>query len=269
MSAGWSLEGRTAFVTGGSRGLGFAIAKSLVERGARVAIAARDEAAVKDAAGRLAEGRNPEDVFAVVADVSDAESVNGALAQVHAWQGSLDILVNNAGPQLAQSSLHDLEEQTLAGLFDTKLLGFLRVAHAALPFLSRDGRGSVVNVAGATAHALVPNAAAAGIVNSGVVALTSYLATEAAAANIRVNAISPGMTKTEGWLTKTEAMASQQGKTPEDVRAGMAQGLGIRLNRWAETSEVGAVAAFLASDDASYITGQVLCVDGGLFKPVS
>jgi NAD(P)-dependent dehydrogenase (short-subunit alcohol dehydrogenase family) len=269
MSAGWNLDGRTAFVTGGSRGLGFGIAQALVERGAKVAIAARDEAAVKAAAGRLSEGRNADDVFAVVADVSDAESVNSALAQVHAWQGSLDILVNNAGPQLAPSSLHDLEEQTLAGLFDTKLLGFLRVAHAALPFLSRDGSGSVVNVAGATAHVLVPNAAAAGIVNSGVVALTSYLATEAAPANIRVNAISPGMTLTEGWVTKTEAMAEQQGKSPEDVRAGMAQGLGIRLNRWAETSEVGAAAAFLASDDASYITGQVLCVDGGLFKPVA
>lgn len=269
MSAGNNLEGRTAFVTGGSRGMGFAIADTLVERGAKVAIAARDEAAVKAAASRLAEGRNADDVFAVVADVSDSESVNSALAQVHAWQGSLDILVNNAGPQLAPTSLHDLDEQTLAGLFDTKMLGFLRVAHAALPFLSRDGRGSVVNVAGATAHVLVPNAAAAGIVNSGVVAFTSYLATEAAAANIRVNAISPGMTLTEGWLTKTAAMASQQDKTPEDVRAGMTAGLGIRLNRWAEPSEVGAAAAFLASDDASYITGQVLYVDGGLYKPVA
>ena len=269
MSAGWNLEGRTAFVTGGSRGLGFAIAKSLVDRGAKVAIAARDEAAVKAAAGRLSEGHDANSVLPVVADVADAGSVEGALAQVHAWQGSLDVLVNNAGPQLAPASLHDLEVQALAGLFDTKLLGFLRVAHAALPFLSRDGRGSVINVAGATAHVLVPNAAAAGIVNSGVVALTSYLATEAAPANIRVNAISPGMTLTEGWLAKTEAMAVQQDKSAEDVRAGMAAGLGIRLNRWAETSEVGSAAAFLASDDASYITGQVLCVDGGLTKPVA
>jgi len=269
MSAGWNLEGRTAFVTGGSRGLGLAIAQSLVERGAKVAIAARDDVAVKAAADRLSAISGDASVLPVVADVSDAESVNSALAEAHAWQGSLDILVNNAGPQLAPASLHDLEEQTLAGVFDTKLLGFLRVAHAGLPFLSRDGRGSVINVAGATAHVLVPNAAAAGIVNSGVVALTSYLASEAAAINVRVNAISPGMTKTEGWLTKTEAMADQQGKTPEEVRAGIAQGLGIRLNRWAETSEVGAAAAFLASDDASYITGQVLCVDGGLTKRIA
>lgn len=98
---------------------------------------------------------------------------------------------------------------------------------------------------------------------------SAYLATEAAPSNIRVNAISPGMTKTEGWLTKTEAMGKQQGKSPEEVRAGMSQGLGIRLNRWADPAEIGAVAAFLASDDASYVTGQVLRVDGGMTKPVA
>ena len=269
MSAGWSLEGRTAFVTGGSRGLGFAIAQALVDRGAKVAIAARDDAAVKDAASRLAAGSSDDAVLPISADVSDAESVRSALAQAHAWQGGLDILVNNAGPGLAPTPLSELEEQVLASVFDTKLIGYLRVAQAAHPFLSRDGRGSIVNVVGATAHVLVPNAGAIGIVNAGVVALTSYLASEAAPSNVRVNAISPGMTKTEGWLTKTEAVAQQQGKTAEEVRAGMAQSLGIRLNRWAEPAEIGAAAAFLASDDASYVTGQVLCVDGGLTKRVA
>ncbi|MEU1597606.1 SDR family oxidoreductase [Streptomyces sp. NPDC005708] len=269
MAAGWNLEGRTAFVTGGSRGLGFAIAQALLERGAKVAIAARDEAAVKAAAGRLTAGAGAEDVLPVVADVTDADSVNSALAEVHAWQGSLDILVNNAGPQLAPSALEGVDEKVIASAFDTKLIGFLRVSQAALPFLSRTGSGNIVNVVGATAHAVIPNTGPTAIVNAGVVALTSYLATEAAASNIRVNAISPGMTKTEGWLTKTEAMGKQQGKSAEAVRAGMAKGLGIRLDRWAEPAEIGAAAAFLASDDASYVTGQVLRVDGGLSKPVA
>ncbi|WUD72252.1 SDR family oxidoreductase [Streptomyces sp. NBC_00510] len=269
MAAGWNLEGRTAFVTGGSRGLGFAIAQALLERGAKVAIAARDEAAVKAAAGRLTADGRAEDVLPVVADVTDAESVDNALAEVHAWQGSLDIVVNNAGPQLAPSPLEQADENVVASAFDTKLIGFLRVAQAALPFLSRTGSGSIINVVGATAHAVIPNTGPTAIVNAGVVALTSYLATEAAAGNIRVNAISPGMTKTEGWLTKTEAMAKQQGKSAEEVRAGMVKGLGIRLDRWAEPAEIGAAAAFLASDDASYMTGQVLRVDGGLSKPVA
>ncbi|AWW35845.1 MULTISPECIES: SDR family NAD(P)-dependent oxidoreductase [Streptomyces] len=267
--AGWNLEGRTAFVTGGSRGLGFAIAQALLDRGAKVAIAARDEAAVKAAAGRLTAGTRAENVLPVVADVTDADSVNSVLAEVHAWQGALDIVVNNAGPQLTPSPLETIDEKNIASAFDTKLIGYVRVAQAALPLLSRTGSGSIVNVVGATAHMLIPNAGATGIVNAGVVALTSYLASEGAANNIRVNAISPGMTKTEGWLTKTEAMGQQQGKSPEEVRAGMAQGLGIRLNRWADPAEIGAVAAFLASDDASYVTGQVLRVDGGMTKPVA
>lgn len=269
MAAGWNLEGRTAFVTGGSRGLGYAIAQALLERGAKVAIAARDEAAVKAAAGRLTADGRAEDVLSVVVDVTDAESVDNALAEVHAWQGSLDIVVNNAGPQLAPSPLEQADENVVASAFDTKLIGFLRVAQAALPLLSRTGSGSIINVVGATAHAVIPNTGPTAIVNAGVVALTSYLATEAAAGNVRVNAISPGMTKTEGWLTKTEAMAKQQGKSAEEVRAGMAKGLGIRLDRWAEPAEIGAAAAFLASDDASYMTGQVLRVDGGLSKPVA
>ncbi|MFF3559615.1 SDR family NAD(P)-dependent oxidoreductase [Streptomyces sp. NPDC002574] len=269
MAAGWNLEGRTAFVTGGSRGLGFAIAQALLERGAKVAIAARDEAAVKAAAGRLSAGAGAEDVLPVVMDVTDADSVNGALAEVHAWQGGIDILVNNAGPQLAPSTLDNVDETVVAAAFDTKLLGFLRVSRAALPFLSRNGSGAIVNVVGATAHAVIPNTGPTAIVNAGVVALTSYLASEAAPSNIRVNAISPGMTRTEGWLTKTEAMGKQQGKSAEEVRAGMAKGLGIRLDRWAEPTEIGSAAAFLASDDASYVTGQVLRVDGGLSKPVA
>lgn len=269
MAAGWNLEGRTAFVTGGSRGLGFAIAQALLERGAKVAIAARDEAAVKTAAGRLTAGAGAEDVLPVVADVTDADSVNSALAEVHAWHGALDIVVNNAGPQLTPSPLDKIDAGNIASAFDTKLNGYVRVAQAALPYLSRTGSGSIINVVGATAHLVIPAAGATGIVNAGVVALTSYLASEAAAENIRVNAISPGMTKTEGWLTKTEAMGKQQGKSAEEVRAGMAQGLGIRLNRWADPTEIGAAAAFLASDDASYITGQVLRVDGGMTKPVA
>ena len=267
MTAGWSLDGRTAFVTGGSRGLGFAVAEALLERGARVAIISRNDADVKAAAARL--DSDSSKVLPIVADVTDDESVKAALAQAHGWQCRLDILVNNAGPQLAPSPVANVDENVITSAFDTKLLGFLRASRAALPYLSKAGKGSIVNVAGATAHVPIPNTGLTGIVNASVVALTSFLATEAAPNNVRVNAISPGMTKTEGWLAKNEAAAVQQDITADEVRAGVVKALGIRLGRWAEPAEIGAAAAFLASDEASYITGQVLRVDGGLSKPVA
>ncbi len=263
----WKLDDRTALVTGGSKGLGFAIAQTLLERGAKVAIVARDDTAVKAAAERLFTLTGG-DVLPVVADVTSEFSVLGSVEEVRQWSGRLDIVVNNAGPQLTPTPLAEVDEAVLASAFDTKLLGFLRVARAALPHLSRSGTGSIVNVAGATAHALVPNAGLSGIVNASVVALTSFLASEAAPFNVRVNSISPGMTKTEGWLTKHEAVGDKQGKTSDEVRAGMVQALGIRLGRWAEPHEIGSAACFLASDDSSYMTGQVLRVDGGLSKPV-
>lgn len=262
-----SLDGRTALVTGGSRGLGFAIARALLERGARVALLARDEAAAKSAADHLV-GDTGGEVLTLTADVADGASVVDAVEQAARWRGRLDVVVNNAGPQLVPNSLGDTDPSVIASAIDVKLLGFARVASAALPLLSRDGTGSVVNVAGATAHALVPNAGATAIVNAAVVAFTSYLATEAAAHNVRVNTLSPGMTKTEGWLAKHEAAGRQQGKSPEEVRAAMVQALGIRLGRWAEPEEIGRAACFLASDESSYMTGQVLRVDGGLTRPV-
>jgi NAD(P)-dependent dehydrogenase (short-subunit alcohol dehydrogenase family) len=268
MTAGSGLDGRTAFVTGGSRGLGFAIAQALLERGAKVAIISRNDADVKAAAARLDSGSSA-NVLPIVADVTDDESVKAALKQAHGWQSRLDILVNNAGPQLAPTPVADADENVITSTFDTKLLGFLRVSRAALPFLSESGNGSIVNVAGATAHVPIPNTGVTGIINTAVVALTSFLASEAAPKNVRVNAISPGMTKTEGWLARNEAAAVQQDITADEVRAGVVKALGIRLGRWAEPAEIGAAAAFLASDDASYMTGQVLRVDGGLSKPVA
>ncbi len=121
----------------------------------------------------------------------------------------------------------------LTSYLDVKLTGFHRVASAALPLLSDTGTGRIINIAGQTARTLVPNAGVTGITNAAVIALTSYLASEGALRHILVNAISPGMTLTEGLdRLKHDAMAAQQGTT-EAVRDGMTKGVGIRLGRWA------------------------------------
>jgi NAD(P)-dependent dehydrogenase (short-subunit alcohol dehydrogenase family) len=261
---GSDLSGRTALVTGASRGIGKAIATTLSARGASVALLARNETALKDTAAELGA-----ETLVLATDVCDTAAVDAAVASAHRWHDRLDIVVNCAGPQLSSSPLGETGDDALAGALDTKLQAFLRVTRAALPLLSTTGTGSVVNIAGATAHTPLPGTGVSGITNAAVVALTGFLATEGAARGIRVNAVSPGMTLTEGWLERHEGMAAQQGKTADEVRAGMVAGLGIRLGRWARTDEIAAAVAFLASDDATYITGQVLRVDGGLTKQVA
>jgi NAD(P)-dependent dehydrogenase (short-subunit alcohol dehydrogenase family) len=150
--------------------------------------------------------------------------------------------------------------------FDGKAMGMVRVSRAALAVIAEDGSGSIVNISGLTAATLIPNAGVTGVTNAGVQAFTGYLASEAAAKSVRVNAVCPGMTDTEGWRTRLAAMGEAQGKSAEDVRTGMTGMLGIRLGRWASPAEIASAVVFLASDAASYITGEVIRVDGGLVK---
>ena len=259
------LAGRVALVTGASRGIGFAIAQALQEEGVRLAAVARDETALKTAAEALPK-RGESELLLLSCDVTDTESVRRTVAQAHSWGGRLDIVVNCAGPQLTPSPLAQTPDDVISTYLNVKLLGFHRVAAAALPLLSVSGSGRIINVAGQTARTLVPNAGVTGIANAAVIAFNSYLATEAAPRNVLVNAISPGLTLTEGWVAKHEAMAAQQGKTAEQVRDGMAAGAGIRLGRWAQPAEIARAVVFLASDLASYLTGRVLEVDGGMNK---
>ena len=260
------LEGRTALVTGASRGIGFAIAEAFHREGARVALLARDVGAVRRAAARLSDS---DDVLAVSADVIDDASVKDAVDEVAKWAGgTFDILVNSAGPQLAPAPLADTATDVLRSYLDVKLLGFHRIASASLPVLSRDGHGRIINIVGQTALTLVPNAGVTGITNAAVAAFSKYLAAEAAPDGILVNAISPGMTLTEGWVSRHEAAAAQQNKSVEDVRAALTANIGIRVGRWAEPGEIAAAALFLASDLSSYVSGSLIEVDGGLSKAV-
>jgi 3-oxoacyl-[acyl-carrier protein] reductase len=261
------LEGRVALVTGASRGIGYAIVAALAEQGARVAALARNNDTLEAAVTRLT--GDGEQAIAIPVDVTDAGSVQDAVTAAHAWGGRLDIVVNCAGPQLTPSALADTPDHVLTGYLDAKLVGYHRVAAAALPLISDSGTGRIINIAGQTARTLLPNAGVTGITNAAVIALTSYLASEGAPRHILVNAISPGMTLTDGWITRHDAMAAQQGTSGEAVRGNITKGVGIRLGRWAEPGEIAQAVVFLASGRSSYVTGQVIEVDGGLTKSVT
>lgn len=260
------LRDRVALVTGATRGIGLAIASALHAHGARVVGIARNADQLDKAARTI--GALDDSFLGVAADVTDGDAVSAAVARAHEWGGQLNILVNNAGPPLTSAPLGDTSTDVLRNCLDAKLLGFHRVSAAALPLISEDGTGRIINIAGQAATTFVSGAGVTGITNAAVLAFSKYLAAEAAPRNILVNAVSPGLTLTEGWLAKHDAMAAPQGKTPDEVRAGMTSGAGVKLGRWAEPAEIANAVVMLASDLASYLSGAVVEVDGGLSKSV-
>lgn len=254
------LEGRTAVVTGGTRGIGFAIAEALVAEGARVALLARTREDLDAAVERLG---GSSVATGLVADLTDAASVDAAVDAAADWGGGIAVVINNAGPPMQSGTVAELTDDPWMDTYRTKAGGMIRVARAAMRHLPDDGTGSIVNVSGVTAASMIPNAGVTGMTNSAVQTFTKYLAAELGPRNIRVNAICPGMTLTEGWLTRGQGAADSQGITRDEFFAGMVARLGIVLGRWAQPAEIANAAVFLASDQASFITGHVLVVDGG------
>ena len=244
------LEGRIALVTGGASGIGAATARRLAAEGARVAVADIDEPGAREVAGEI-------DGLAVLMDVADADSVRAGVAAAEEALGPLDVLVNNAGTDRFAFFVHTDE-----GLWDhvlgVNLRGTIAVTHAVLEGMQRRGAGAIVNVASEAGRVGSQGSAVYSAAKAGVIGFTRAVARESSRLGVRVNAVAPGPIETP-LLT---AAAEQLGEIGERLMQGMIAATSMR--RIGQPEEVAAAIAFLASDDASYVTGQTLNVSGGL-----
>ncbi|HSR28387.1 MAG TPA: SDR family oxidoreductase [Actinomycetes bacterium] len=244
------LDGRTALVTGASRGIGRQAALTLAAAGASVVLAARSKEELAEVAAAARRAGAPDAIVAVT-DVLDEEAVEAAMAAAVEGTGRLDVVVNVAGGQGFTAYVADTRTDGWDKVLGLNLRSVFVGCKAAMAHLPPGG--SIVNVASIAGFTASPGLAAYGAAKAGVIALTRTLAVEAAPLGVRVNCLAPGWVRTE--LTR------RMWSDPETSRALVAQ---VPLGRWADVEELAGPLLLLASDAGSYITGATLVVDGGL-----
>jgi 3-oxoacyl-[acyl-carrier protein] reductase len=243
-----NFEGRVALVTGASRGIGRAIASRLAASGATVVAAARGDNAAEAAASIVAAGGRAE---AIGLDVTDAEAVSAAVVGVLARHGRIDVLVNNAGITRDQLMLR-MKREDWDAVLSTNLTAAFTCIQAVLRPMVKQRSGRIINVSsvvGQSGNAGQANYAAS---KAGLIGLTKSLALEVASRNITVNAVTPGLIDTD--MTRAISAGAH-----DDWAAR------IPLQRLGTVADVAGAVAFLASEEASYITGHVLAVNGGMY----
>ena len=243
------LKNRTAIVTGGARGVGFAIAKRMLASGATVVLWDVDAAAL-DKAGAALQREGDGNVHAAVVDVTDATAIARAVAADLRERGKIDILVNNAGITGGNAPLWELAPEVWRRVVEVNLVAPYLTCRGVVPHMVQAGYGRIVNIASIAGKEGNPNASHYSASKAGLIALTKSLAKELAATGVLVNCVTPAAAKTELFAQmKQEHINYMLSKIP--------------MNRFVEVDEIAALVAWLASEDCSFSTGAVFDISGG------
>jgi NAD(P)-dependent dehydrogenase (short-subunit alcohol dehydrogenase family) len=255
------LAGKRALVTGGSRGIGLAIARQLALEGARVMLAARDQDRLDAAAAAMASETGAE-VHGSSVDTGDDASVRALVEKTVERLGGLDILINSAAMPAGQTAPPKLDGVTDAVFWDdinVKVMGYLRCAREAAPHMAAQGWGRIINISGLNAR--IGASIVGAVRNVGVAALTKTLADELGGSGINVTVVHPGLTRTEKTADVVAARAAASGQSEEEVERRMAAN--VVIGRIVDAEEIAWVVAFLASPRSVSITGDAIACGGG------
>jgi NAD(P)-dependent dehydrogenase (short-subunit alcohol dehydrogenase family) len=259
------LTAKRALVTGGSRGIGKAVARALAGEGCDVVVSARSQEALEAAAVEIGSqtGRR---ILPVVVDTGSRESVEAMVATAQHALGGIDILVNCAAKPAGQAPVAKLDgitDELFWEDINVKVLGYLRCAQAVAPFMKANGWGRIINISGLAARAA--NSAVGSMRNVAVAAMTKNLADELGPFGINVTVVHPGLTRTEATPAVLSRLAEARGITEQEAEHALA---GNSIRRLVDATEVATIVAFLASPRSGAITGDAIACGGGQPGPI-
>ncbi len=257
------IKGKSAIVTGGSRGIGREAARQFLEEGVRVTICGRTAESLERTRAELGRATGGE-IHAVVADMTKEADIARLVDSAKQRFGAVDILVNNAG-QMYSGRFAVLNDAGLMEHMEAKLFGFMRAIRLVFPIIKAQRWGRIVNIIGGAGKEPDPYMFGSGITNSALLNITKSLSTEFGADNVLVNAVCPGWVDTNLWKRNAQGLAAElEAKSEEEAKRLAARK--NSLNRFGKPEELANAIVFLCSERASYITGVSLNLDGGRLK---